>query len=247
MKRLTFILFLLISCFTSRAQNDFLIKGFVIDTASNIDMILKSQLLAAGKQPITIKGDTTEYDAASFKMQPNSKVEDLLKQLPGIKVDKDSKITAQGQTVNKVLMDGEEFFGDDPTLVTKNIRSDMVDKVQLYDKQSDQAAFTGVDDGQKTKTINIQLKEDSKKGYLGKLEGALGNDEFYQAQGMVNKFRGKEKMAAYGTIGNTGKVGLGWRDGVNTVRWKLQMTGVLQKMVAIPEENSCCHFQRLDT
>lgn len=174
---------------------------------------MKSQLLAAGKQPITIKGDTTEYDAASFKMQPNAKVEDLLKQLPGIKVDKDGKITAQGQTVNKVLVDGEDFFGDDPTLVTKNIRSDMVDKVQLYDKQSDQAVFTGVDDGQKTKTINIQLKEDSKKGYFGKLEGALGNDEFYQAQGMVNKFRGKEKMAAYGTIGNTGKVGLGWRDG----------------------------------
>src|SRR5690606_7528747 len=112
----------------------------------SIHMILTSQLLAevviTGRQPITIKGDTTEYDAASFKLQPNAKVEDLLKQLPGIQVDKDGKITAQGQTVNKVLVDGEEFFGDDPTLVTKNIRSDMVDKVQLYDKQSDQAAFT---------------------------------------------------------------------------------------------------------
>ncbi|MEH6308064.1 outer membrane beta-barrel family protein [Olivibacter sp. CPCC 100613] len=284
MKKLTFILFLLLSCFTSQAQDNFLIKGSVIDTASNIklsnttvsvlnaqdsmlykftradqngnfkldqlekgkyillitypkyadyvenftldslneinfgsiDMILKSQLLAevviTGRQPITIKGDTTEYDAASFKLQPNAKVEDLLKQLPGIQVDKDGKITAQGQTVNKVLVDGEEFFGDDPTLVTKNIRSDMVDKVQLYDKQSDQAAFTGVDDGQKTKTINIQLKEDSKKGYFGKLDAGLGNDEFYQAQGMINKFKGKEKMSAYGTIGNTGKVGLGWRD-----------------------------------
>ncbi|WP_134090684.1 outer membrane beta-barrel family protein [Olivibacter sp. XZL3] len=284
MKKLTFILLLLILCFSSRAQNYFLIKGSVIDTASNIklsnttvsvlnaqdsmlykftradqngnfkldqlargsyillvtypkyadylerftldsvseinfgsiDMILKSQLLAevviTGRQPVTIKGDTTEYDAASFKMQPNAKVEDLLKQLPGIQVDKDGNITAQGQTVNKVLVDGEEFFGDDPTLVTKNIRSDMVDKVQLYDKQSDQAAFTGVDDGQKTKTINIQLKEDSKKGYFGKLDAGVGNDDFYQVQGMINKFKGKEKMSAYGTIGNTGKVGLGWRD-----------------------------------
>ncbi|GAA4795879.1 TonB-dependent receptor [Olivibacter ginsenosidimutans] len=182
----------------------------------SIQMILKSQLLEevviTGRQPITIKGDTTEYDAASFKLQPNAKVEDLLKQLPGIQVDQDGKITAQGKTVEKVLVDGEEFFGDDPTLVTKNIRGDMVDKVQLYDKQSDQAAFTGVDDGEKTKTINIQLKEDSKKGYFGKVDGGVGTREMYQGQAMFNKFKGKEKISAYGTIGNTGKVGLGWQD-----------------------------------
>jgi len=182
----------------------------------SINMILTSQLLEevviTGRQPITIKGDTTEYDAASFKLQPNAKVEDLLKQLPGIQVDQDGKITAQGKTVEKVLVDGEEFFGDDPTLVTKNIRGDMVDKVQLYDKQSDQAAFTGVDDGEKTKTINIQLKEDSKQGYFGKVEGGIGTREMYQGQAMFNKFKGKEKFSAYGTIGNTGKVGLGWRD-----------------------------------
>jgi len=285
MKRLfLFLVFLCLCSFTSFAQNDYLIKGVVADTSSNLalnntsisilnaqdsmlykytraanggkfilsnlekgnyillvtypkyadyvekitldsvkevdlgnlNLFLKSQLLEeviiTGRQPITIKGDTTEYDAASFKVQPNAKVEDLLKQLPGIQVDKDGKITAQGQTVNKVLVDGEEFFGDDPTLVTKNIRSDMVDKVQLYDKQSDQAAFTGVDDGQKSKTINIQLKEDSKKGYFGKVEAGVGTEDFYQGQAMINKFKGKEKMSAYGTIGNTGKVGLGWRD-----------------------------------
>ncbi|SEL00768.1 CarboxypepD_reg-like domain-containing protein [Olivibacter domesticus] len=197
------------------------VEKFTLDSVKEIDfgdlnLFLKSQLLEeviiTGRQPITIKGDTTEYDAASFKVQPNAKVEDLLKQLPGIQVDKDGKITAQGQTVNKVLVDGEEFFGDDPTLVTKNIRSDMVDKVQLYDKQSDQAAFTGVDDGQKAKTINIQLKEDSKKGYFGKVDAGVGTEDFYQGQAMINKFKGKEKMSAYGTIGNTGKVGLGWRD-----------------------------------
>ena len=103
-------------------------------------MILKATLLEGviikGKTAaIKIKGDTTEFDAGSYTIQPNSKVEDLLKQLPGIQIDKDGKITAQGQTVNKVLVDGEEFFGDDPTLVTKNVRGDMVDKVQLYDKK----------------------------------------------------------------------------------------------------------------
>ncbi len=90
------------------------------------DVIIKGTAAA-----IKMKGDTTEFNAAAYKIQPNAKVEDLLKQLPGIQVDKDGKITAQGQTVNKVLVDGEEFFGDDLTLVTKNLRADMVDKVQL--------------------------------------------------------------------------------------------------------------------
>jgi hypothetical protein len=199
------------------------VEPFVLDsTKTNIDfgkikLTLKATLLAdviiKGKAAaIKIKGDTTEFNASAYQIQPNSKVEDLLKQLPGIQVDKDGKITAQGQKVNKVLVDGEEFFGDDPTLVTKNIRGDMVDKVQLYDKKSDQAAFTGIDDGKKEKTINIKLKDDKKNGYFGKLDAGGATDEFYQAQGMFNAFKGKQKFSAYGTLGNNGKMGLGWQD-----------------------------------
>nr|WP_226904869.1 TonB-dependent receptor [Pedobacter schmidteae] len=189
--------------------------NFVLDSLSPakdfgpINLILKSTLLEGviikGKAAaITIKGDTTEFNAGSYNIQPNSKVEDLLKQLPGIQIDKDGKITAQGQKVNKVLVDGEEFFGDDPTLVTKNLRGDMVDKVQLYDKKSDQATFTGIDDGEKSKTINIMLKEDKKNGYFGKVEAGAGTDRFYEGQATVNVFKGKEKYAAYGSMGNTG-------------------------------------------
>jgi hypothetical protein len=174
--------------------------------------LLKEVLIKGTVAAIKIKGDTTEFNAKAYTIQPNSKVEDLLKQLPGIQVDKDGKITAQGQTVNKVLVDGEEFFGDDPTLVTKNIRGDMVDKVQLYDKKSDQATFTGIDDGEKTKTINIKLKEDKKNGYFGKIDAGIGTDGFYQGQGLFNKFKGKKKFSVYGTFGNTGKTGLGWND-----------------------------------
>lgn len=199
------------------------VENFTLDSVKNqknfggIDMQLKSRLLntvivKGTVAAIKIKGDTTEFNAKAFTIEPNSKVEDLLKQLPGIQVDKDGKITAQGQTVSKVLVDGEEFFGDDPTLVTKNIRGDMVDKVQLYDKKSDQATFTGIDDGQKTKTINIKLKEDKKSGYFGKLDAGKGTDGYYQVQGLFNKFKGKKKMSAYGTLGNTGKTGLGWED-----------------------------------
>jgi len=188
-----------------------------IHNFGQIKMILKATLLAAviikGKaMAVRIKGDTTEFDAAAYAIQPNSKVEDLLKQLPGIEVDKDGKITAQGKTVSKVLVDGEEFFGDDPTLVTKNIRGDMVDKVQLFDKKSDQAAFTGIDDGKKDKTINIKLKEDKKKGYFGKTDLRGGHKGFYDTQAMVNLFGAKQKVAVYGTLANTGRTGLGWQD-----------------------------------
>lgn len=199
------------------------VENFVLDSTHSVHdfgqirMIQKAKLLAdviikGKKAAIKIKGDTTEFNASSYTVQPNAKVEDLLKQLPGIQVDKDGKITAQGQTVNKVLVDGEEFFGDDPTLVTKNIRADMVDKVQLYDKKSDQATFTGIDDGQKAKTINIQLKADKKNGYFGKVEAGVANNDYYQGQLLFNAFKAKQKFSVYGTLGNTGKVGLGWQD-----------------------------------
>ena len=198
------------------------VQQFTVDsTAKAVDfgtlgLVLKAKLLeevlVSRSQAITIRGDTTEYDAASFNIEPNSKVEDLLKQLPGIQVDQDGKITAQGQTVNKVLVDGEEFFGDDPTLVTRNIRGDMVDKVQLYDKKSDQAEFTGVDDGERSKTINLKLKEDQKKGYFGKVDAGVGTNDMYQGQAMYNRFNDKQRFSVFGTVGNTGRTGLSWQD-----------------------------------
>ena len=199
------------------------VEHFALDSTKqdfnfgSIHMLLKSRLLheviiKGTAAEIKIKGDTTEFNAAAYKIQPNAKVEDLLKQLPGIQVDKDGKITAQGQTVNKVLVDGEEFFGDDPTLVTKNIRADMVDKVQLYDKKSDQAAFTGIDDGKKEKTLNIKLKADKKNGMFGKAEVGDGTENIYQAQVLFNAFKAKQKFSVYGTLGNNGKTGLGWED-----------------------------------
>lgn len=199
------------------------VDHFILDSAKKdidygkINLTGKAQLLAdviikGNRSAIKIKGDTTEFDPLAYNIEPNSKVEDLIKQFPGIQIDKDGKITAQGQKNVKVLVDGEEFFGDDPTLVTKNIRADMVDKVQLYDKKSDQATFTGIDDGEKTKTLNIKLKENAKNGYFGKAIAGLGTDGFYQGQLLFNKFTGKKKFSAYGLFGNNGQVGLNWED-----------------------------------
>lgn len=183
----------------------------------NVSLIQKAQLLkeVIVRQQIgsiKIKGDTTEFTADSFRVLPNATVEDLLKKLPGIQVDKNGQITAQGEKVQKVLVDGEEFFGDDPTLVTQNLRADLIDKVQLFDKKSDQAAFTGIDDGQKQKTINLKLKDGKKNGYFGKVNASAGTDGYYDNQLMFNYFKNKQKIALYGIISNTGTSGLNWQD-----------------------------------
>lgn len=174
--------------------------------------LLKEFVITRQIAAIKIKGDTTEYVADSFKVKEGANVEDLLKKLPGIQVDKNGQITAQGETVQKILVDGEEFFADDPKVVTKGLQADAVDKVQVYNKKSDQAEFTGIDDGEKTKTINLMLKENKKKGYFGKLEAGGGNDGYFQNQGMVNAFKGKRQLSVFGITSNTNKAGLGWED-----------------------------------
>ncbi len=200
---------------------DYVTEFELRDSAENnlgmIPLTLKSKLLEevvvhGNMAAIRMKGDTLEFKADSFKLQQGATVEELLKRLPGIQVDKNGQITAQGETVKKVLVDGEEFFGDDPTLVTQNLRADMIDKVQVFDKKSDQAAFTGIDDGEKNKTINLQLKEDKKKGYFGKLEAGGGNNGFYHNQFMFNLFKKKLKFSGYGILSNIGTIGLNWRD-----------------------------------
>lgn len=189
-----------------------LVKDYAKINLTGIANLLKEVVITGNRAAIKIKGDTTIFDPKAYNIEPNAKVEDLIKQFPGFQIDKDGKITAQGKSVPKVLVDGEEFFGDDPTLVTKNLRADMVESVQLYDKASDQSAFTGIDDGDKTKTLNIKLKADKKNGYFGKLQGGYGTDGYYTGQAMYNRFWGKKKFSAYGILANTGTVGLGWDD-----------------------------------
>ena len=184
------------------------------EDAGSINLTLKAVLLKeiVIKQNATIRmrGDTTEYSADSFNVRPGATVEDLLKKMPGIQVDKDGKITAQGTDVEKVLVDGEEFFGDDPTIATRNLQADAIDKVQVFDKKSDQAAFTGIDDGQSKRTINLKLKEDKKKGYFGKLDAGAGLDDKWNTSAMFNRFRAKKKFSVYGIASSTGKTGLSW-------------------------------------
>jgi hypothetical protein len=188
------------------------VLNIAIDTKAHI---LKEVIVKNTVSAIRVKGDTTEYKADSFYVTPNADVQELLKKMPGIQVNAKGEITAQGEKVNKVLVDGEEFFSDDPAVVTKNLRADIVDKVQVFDKKSDQAVFTGIDDGQKSKTINLQLKEDKKNGYFGKAEAGSNFNQFGNGKLMTNAFKGKRKIAGYVTTDNTKFDNLNWDEAQN--------------------------------
>ncbi|HQE35019.1 MAG TPA: outer membrane beta-barrel protein [Flavobacterium alvei] len=205
-----------------RQYADYLDDITVNETEKNLGTIalvskinaLREVIIKTGS--IRIKGDTTSYRASDFVVSANANVEELLKKLPGIQVDKNGTIKAMGETVQKVLVDGEEFFGDDPGMAVKNLRADAIKEVQVFDKKSDQAEFTGIDDGEKKKTINLKLKEDKKKGYFGKIDGAnepfTGSDSRYNTNLMFSSFKGKRKISAFLLNGNTGQDGLSWQD-----------------------------------
>ena len=199
-------------------------KVFTVDAVhrnvdlGNITMYDKTKVLSEiiiEAPPVTLIGDTVQYNAGSFKTQPNASVEDLLKKLPGVKVEKDGTVKAQGEKVQKVLVDGKEFFGNDPKIATKNLPADAIDKVQVYDKLSDQAQITGFDDGNSEKTINLKLKKDKKKGMFGKVNAGVGTDERYQGKFNVNSFKGARQMSVIGMGNNTNAEGFSFMDILN--------------------------------
>lgn len=173
--------------------------------------ILLKEVVIKGNAAIRIKGDTTEFTADSFKVKEGATVEDLLKQLPGMQVNSKGEITAQGKKVDKVLVDGEEFFGADPTIATQNIGARAVDKVQVFDTKTEQDQLKGIGaSGDGNKTINIKLKESAKKGYFGKIEGGTDFDKILNGKLMYNLFRGSKKFSLYGTKSNINTGSLGW-------------------------------------
>ncbi len=202
--------------FVDYVDNIELKEGDKTKDLGNINMYQRGQLLKEviikNSAAIKIKGDTLEYLADSFKVKQGAVVEDLLKVLPGIQVNKQGEITAMGEKVEKVLVDGEEFFGDDPTVATQNLQSKVVEKVQVFDKKSEQATFTGFDDGETQKTINLKLKDNMNHGVFGKLALAGGWEDRWENQGMINAFKNKRQMSAYGLMSSNGRTGLGWQD-----------------------------------
>lgn len=201
--------------------------------------VLDEVVIKSEAPPVTLIGDTVQYNAGSFRTQPNASVEQLLKKLPGVQVEKDGTVKAQGQKVNKVLVDGKEFFGNDPKMATKNLPADAIDKVQVYDKQSDQAQLTGFDDGNSEKTINLKLKKDKKKGSFGKIMAGGGTDNRLEGRFNVNSFKGARQFSAIGMGNNTNAEGFSFMDMMN-------FTGELNRMMRGGNGNISVNFNADD-
>jgi len=169
-------------------------------------------VVVTSESPIQVKNDTIQFNASGFKTLPNATAEDLLKKLPGVEVDKDGNIKSQGETVQKVLVDGKEFFGNDPKLATKNLTADMIESVQVFDDMSDQAKFTKIDDGSRSKTINIKLKKDRNKGYFGKALLGIGDNGRYETNLSINKFNGNKRISLLFNANNINKQGFSFSD-----------------------------------
>lgn len=188
--------------FSAKNSNVDLGKIYLQTAANDLGNVTVTQ------SPVQMKKDTVEFTASAFKTKPNAVAEDLLKKIPGIQVDKDGGIKAQGETVQRVLVDGKRFFGDDPKMATRNLPPDIIDKIQVFDAASDQSAFTGFDDGNRVKTINITTRKDKRKGYFGRAAlgaGANSDDALYDNSVNISKFNGDQQITFTGQANNVNK------------------------------------------
>ena len=185
-------------------------KSVTIELNRNINLNLNLEekvteledVTVRSKQPrVILKDDTTEYNAGAYKTHPDATAEDLVTKMPGITVE-ERTVKAQGETVKKVLVDGQDFFGDDPMLALRNLPAEIVDKIQVFDRESEHSTFTGFSDGNTTKTINVATKMGIKEGLIGKLSGGFGSGEHYSVSGNLNIFNGDRRISITGLSNN---------------------------------------------
>lgn len=173
------------------------------------DATMMAEALVEGKLPeMTIVDDTVMYNAAAFLLPPGAMVEELVKKLPGVVVDEDGKITHNGKEVKQILVDGKEFFGNNQQLVLKNIPAEIVDKVKAYDKQSDLARITGIDDGEEETVLDLEIKKDKRRGWFGRVTAGYGTEQRYNGHGDVYRFLNKQKAGIVANANNTNGNGM---------------------------------------
>ncbi len=153
------------------------------------------EVLIKSRAPITVKKDTLEFNVKSFKTKKDANVEDLLKVLPGVEIDEDGKITVNGKPVNKVFVNGKPFFGNDPTIATRNLSKDLIDKIQVVNTKTKSQAFTGEEGDNDNKTINLTIKKENNKGIFGRVSGGIGTDKRHEFAGMFNRFDNDQRLS----------------------------------------------------
>ena len=191
----------------------------LVEEASELGQLVVS----AERPPVVMRGDTLVYDASDFQVRQGAKVEDLLRKLPGVEVDADGTVRANGRVVQDVLVDGKEFFGGTPTVATQNLPADAVERVELFDRRSSLSEFAGVDDGQSVQALNLELKEDRKSGLFGSAEGGPGSATptdgrlRYAGKGLVNRFGADARLSVLGRANNVNRAGLSIREYLSLV------------------------------
>ena len=166
------------------------------------------EAVVVGKAPeVTFRNDTVEYNADSYKLTEGAVLEDLLRKMPGVEVGSDGKITVNGKEIQKVMVDGKEFFSDDPAIASKNLPAKMIDKLQVLDKKSDMARMTGFDDGEEETVINLTVKPGMKQGWFGNAYAGYGSEDRYEGNAMVNRFVENDQITLMGGANNTNNMG----------------------------------------
>lgn len=201
-------------------RRDFSVASEMVDFGRVVMAVVAAELdplvVSAEQVPFVNRRDTLDYNAAAFQLRANASVEDLLARLPGVQVEDDGTIVAQGEEVTQVLVDGKEFFGGDPTVATRNLPADAVERIQIYDRRSDMAEFTGIEDGEEERTVNLELREDARNGTFGHVTGALGGEQGgaapvgpeadaqlrYQQSVALNRFSPTLQLALLGGMNN---------------------------------------------
>lgn len=170
-------------------------------------ILLQEAVIIAEAPPVTVKADTTEYAASAYRVPEGAMLEELVKKLPGAEVSEDGKITVNGKEIKKIMVDGKEFFTDDPQMAMKNLPVNMVEKVKAYDKKSDMARITGIDDGEEETVLDLTVKKGMKQGWIGNLISGYGNKDRYEAGGMISRFEDNSSFSVVGAINNTNSQG----------------------------------------
>lgn len=181
---------------------------YMSSNAKSLDEVL----VISERPPVVIKKDTIEFNASSFKTLPNALVEDLLKKLPGVMVDRDGNITVDGKPVNRILVDGKTFFGDDPKMATRNLPANVIDKVQVTDDKEEMMRNGDDNPNNVGKVVNITLKKGVKKGWFGKLYAGAGSNDLYETGGIANVYRDTLQVSILGYMNNLNRPGFSYSE-----------------------------------
>lgn len=166
------------------------------------------EAVVVGQAPMAVtEGDTTVFNASAYRTPEGSMLEELVKQLPGSEIDADGKLLIHGKEVKKILVDGKEFFSDDPKAALKNLPVEMVEKLKAYERQSDLARLTGIDDGEEEMILDLSVKKDMKLGWMENFMGGYGSKDRYELANTLNRFRENSQLTIIGNLNNTNNQG----------------------------------------